>query len=200
MLATHALLAFLLATAVFLLIPGPSVLFVIARSVEHGRRAGIVSVLGGQVGNLVHVLAATVGLSALLASSVLAFSVVKYLGAGYLIYLGIRTLLTKQAVTPQEIGMPRSLRRIFSQSIFVYALNPKTALFFLAFLPQFTDPSRGALWSQILFLGVLFVVSACVTDGLYALLAGTMGDGCAETSASGVRNAISQVAFTLLSG
>jgi threonine/homoserine/homoserine lactone efflux protein len=175
MVVSGALAAFVVATLALLLIPGPSVLFVVARSVEQGRRAGLASVGGGAFGNLVHVCAATVGLSALLASSALAFSVVKYLGAAYLFYLGLRTLLTKEAEGTNGIGPRRSLRRIFSQSVIVYALNPKTALFFLAFLPQFTDPARGPLAPQLLVLGGLFVLLALVTDSAYALLAGVVG-------------------------
>jgi len=173
--APAALAAFLVATLALLLIPGPSVLFVVARSVEQGRRAGLASVGGGALGNLVHVCAATVGLSALLASSALAFAVVKYLGAAYLLYLGLRTLLAKEAKETHGVGPHRSLRRIFSQGVVVYVLNPKTALFFLAFLPQFTAPARGPLAPQLFVLGSLFVLLALITDSTYALLAGTAG-------------------------
>ncbi len=169
------LTAFLIATLALLLIPGPSVLFVVARSLEQGRRAGLASVGGGALGNLVHVCAATVGLSTLLASSALAFSVVKYLGAAYLLYLGLRTFLTKEAQETHGAGPRRPLRHIFSQGVVVYALNPKTALFFLAFLPQFTNPARGPLAPQLFVLGGLFVLLALITDSAYALLAGAVG-------------------------
>ncbi len=167
------LAAFIVAAVALLLAPGPAVMFVVARSVEQGRRAGLTSVVGGALGNLVHVGAATVGLSAILASSSVAFSVVKYAGAAYLLYLGVRVLLSKE--TPDSvIGEPQPLRRVFSQAALVYALNPKTALFFLAFLPQFADPARGAVAPQLFLLGSLFVLLALVTDSGYALLAGSL--------------------------
>ena len=166
---------FLLASLVLLLTPGPAVLYIIARSLSHGRVAGLVSVLSIEVGNLMHVLAATLGLSVLLLSSALAFAVVKYLGAAYLIYLGLRTLLTRAAGEPTAGLQQHSLRRIFAQGVLVATLNPKTALFFVAFLPQFVDPARGAVGMQLLVLGSLFVMLAIATDSLYALLAGTAG-------------------------
>lgn len=167
------LLTFMVAAIALLLAPGPAVLFVMARSVEQGRRAGLASVAGESLGNWVHVCAATLGLSAILASSALAFSVVKYAGAAYLCYLGLRVLLSKEA----EVAIaapPQPLRRIFSQAFVVYALNPKTALFFLAFLPQFADPARGALAPQLFLLGALFVMLSLVTDSGYALVAGSL--------------------------
>ncbi|HSB73673.1 MAG TPA: LysE family translocator [Candidatus Methylomirabilis sp.] len=166
---------FLLASLVLLLTPGPAVLYIIARSLNHGRVAGLVSVLSIEVGNLMHVLAATLGLSVLLLSSALAFTVVKYLGAAYLITLGLRTLLARDAEEPAARLQRHSLRRIFAQGVLVATLNPKTALFFVAFLPQFVDPARGAVGLQLLALGSLFVMLAIVTDSLYALLAGTAG-------------------------
>ena len=166
---------FLLAALILLLTPGPAVLYIIARSMDQGRLAGLVSVLSIETGNSVHVLAATFGLSAILLSSALAFTVVKYLGAAYLIYLGLRRLLAREP--EREIGsvQPQSLRRIYSQGVLVATLNPKTALFFLAFLPQFVDPSIGSLPLQLLALGGLFVAMAICTDGMYALLASAAG-------------------------
>ena len=166
---------FLLAALILLLTPGPAVLYIIARSMDQGRLAGFVSVLSIESGNSVHVLAATLGLSAILLSSALAFTVVKYLGAAYLIYLGIRRLLARDQ--DYEIGslQKQSLRRIYSQGVLVAALNPKTALFFLAFLPQFVDPSADSVPLQLLTLGGLFVTMAIVTDSMYALLASTAG-------------------------
>jgi threonine/homoserine/homoserine lactone efflux protein len=166
---------FLLAALILLLTPGPAVLYIIARSMDQGRLAGFVSVLSIEVGNSFHVLAATLGLSAILLSSALAFTVVKYLGAAYLIYLGIRRLLMREDDHEIARFQPQSLRRIFSQGVVVAMLNPKTALFFLAFLPQFVDPSTGSVALQFLTLGGLFVMMALVTDGLYALLASTAG-------------------------
>lgn len=166
---------FLLAALILLLTPGPAVLYIIARSMDQGRLAGFVSVLSIEVGNSFHVLAATLGLSAILLSSALAFTVVKYLGAAYLIYLGFRRLLTRTQDKEIASFQRQSLRRIFSQGVLVAVLNPKTALFFLAFLPQFVDPSAGSVTMQFLTLGAMFVIMAIVTDGAYALLASTAG-------------------------
>jgi threonine/homoserine/homoserine lactone efflux protein len=164
---------FLLAALVLLLTPGPAVLYIVARSIDQGRRAGLVSTLGVHVGTLVHIGAAAAGLSALLAASATAFGAVKYLGAAYLVYLGVRRLLDRApaAVTGRVGG--RHLRRAFLDGVVVNVLNPKTALFFLAFLPQFVDLSRGRVGAQILGLGALFVALGLVTDGCYALTAGT---------------------------
>ena len=165
---------FVVAAGILLVTPGPAVLYIVARSVEHGRAAGIASVLGIQTGTLVHVAAAAFGVSAVLVSSALAFDVLRYAGAAYLIYMGARTLTRKETeaaldVLPRE----RSLLRIFTQGVVVNVLNPKTALFFLAFLPQFVDPARGAVPGQVLFLGLVFVVLGAFTDGTWALLAGS---------------------------
>ena len=167
---------FVLAALGLLLIPGPAVLYIVARSIDQGRRAGIVSVLGIGLGSLVHVTAAALGLSALLMSSALAFSIVKYLGAVYLIYLGIRKLREKPAVIATESVKPQPLGRIFRQGIVVNVLNPKTALFFFAFLPQFTNPAKGAVTVQILLLGLIFTGLGMMSDSLYALAAGTAGN------------------------
>ncbi len=166
---------FLLAALVLLLTPGPAVMYIVARSIDQGRPAGLVSVLSVEVGNFFHVLAATFGLSALLMTSALAFSVVKYLGAAYLIYLGVKRLLSREK--PGQVAQVerQGYRQIFLQGITVAVLNPKTALFFLAFLPQFVDRSLGAVPLQMLTLGCIFVLMAIVSDGLYALLAGSLG-------------------------
>ena len=166
---------FFLAATILLLTPGPAVLYIVARSVDQGRRAGLTSVLGIEVGNSVHVLAAAFGLSALLASSALAFSAVKYLGAAYLIFLGVRKLLSPETVITSRRVLAPSRRRIFSQGVLVAVLNPKTALFFLAFLPQFVDSARGSIAPQLLILGALFVLMGMISDSLYALTAGTLG-------------------------
>lgn len=166
---------FLLAALILLLTPGPAVLYIIARSMDQGRLAGFVSVLSIEVGNSFHVLAATLGLSAILLSSALAFTIVKYLGAAYLVYLGIRRLLAGTDAHEIARYQYQSLRRIFSQGVVVAILNPKTALFFLAFLPQFVDPSAGSVTLQLLTLGGMFVMMAIVTDGTYALLSSTAG-------------------------
>jgi threonine/homoserine/homoserine lactone efflux protein len=164
---------FVLAALVLLLTPGPAVLYIVARSLEQGRRAGLISMLGVHVGTLVHVAAAAAGVSAVLAASATGFTVVKYVGAAYLIYLGIRRILDRRSVVTVEPGADRRLRRAFVDGVVVNVLNPKTALFFLAFLPQFVDVARGAVGAQILGLGVLFVGLGIITDGAYALTAGT---------------------------
>lgn len=175
MLDLSVLIPFAIASFILVITPGPAVLFVIARSLEQGRLAGIVSVVGVSVGAYIHVVAAAIGLSAILATSATAFSIVKYLGAAYLVYLGVTTLLQKSE-HPTDITVERKpLGQIFRQGIVVNILNPKAALFFLAFLPQFSDASRGSVPTQMLILGVVFVVVALLSDGMYAMLAGQLG-------------------------
>ena len=164
------------AALLLLVVPGPSVLYIVTQSVSHGRRAGIVSVAGITTGTLVHIAAATFGLSALLASSAVAFDVVKYLGAAYLIAVGIRRLAGWERASGPQARDTRDLGRLYRQGIVVNTLNPKTALFFLAFLPQFVDPGRGTPWLQILALGLLFAALGFFSDGAWALVAGTLGE------------------------
>ena len=149
---------FLLASLGLLLIPGPAVLYVVTRSASQGRRAGLASVGGVELASFVHAIAAAFGLSALLLTSALAFSVVKYLGAAYLIFLGIRTLLARNEGQQVSAPAPRSASQLFAQGFLVNLLNPKTALWFYAFLPQFVNPARGAVVWQILGHGILFVL------------------------------------------
>jgi threonine/homoserine/homoserine lactone efflux protein len=164
------------AALLLLVVPGPSVLYIVTQSVSHGRRAGMASVAGITTGTLVHIAAATIGLSALLASSALAFDVVKYLGAAYLIVVGVRRLAGLERPDDGRVTKSRSLSRLYRQGIVVNVLNPKTALFFLAFLPQFVDSTRGAAWAQILLLGLLFAALGFLSDGVWALVAGTLGE------------------------
>jgi threonine/homoserine/homoserine lactone efflux protein len=167
---------FLGAALVLLLIPGPAVLYIVARSAAQGRMAGFVSDLGIHSATLVHILAAALGLSALLASSALAFSIVKYAGAAYLIWLGLRKIFGRADGPEGDGSLARhTYARLFRDGFIVNLLNPKTALFFLAFLPQFVDPERGHLATQIAFLGLLFALLGFVTDGCYALVAGAAG-------------------------
>jgi threonine/homoserine/homoserine lactone efflux protein len=169
------LAVFVVAALALLLVPGPAVLYVVARSIHQGRRAGLASVLGIHVGTLVHIVAATVGLSALVVSSAVAFTAVKIAGAVYLVALGLWTLFSRRAEPDVALGGERNLRRAFAQGIVVNVLNPKTALFFLAFLPQFVDANASRPALQIAFLGLLFAVLGLVTDSLWALAAGTAG-------------------------
>jgi threonine/homoserine/homoserine lactone efflux protein len=171
------LLLFAGAALVLLLIPGPAVLYVVARSVAQGRKAGIVSVLGIHTATLIHIAAAALGLSVLVLSSALAFNIVKYAGAAYLVWLGFRKLFGPA----EAVGLNGELRRysharLFRDGFLVNLLNPKTALFFLAFLPQFVDVSRGHVAMQITLLGLMLAVLGICTDSAYALLAGTVGE------------------------
>ncbi len=165
---------FTVAAVTLLVIPGPAVLYIVTRSVDQGRAAGLASVCGVHVGTLVHVAAAALGLSALLVSSATAYHTVRWLGAAYLVWLGVRRLLASDEDPLAAAGPgPRrlGLRRIFAQGVVVNVLNPKTALFFFAFLPQFVDTSRGSVPFQVLVLGVAFVLLGLVSDGTYAMAA-----------------------------
>jgi threonine/homoserine/homoserine lactone efflux protein len=176
--STGTLLAFSLAAFVLIVVPGPNVIFIVARGVEQGRPAAVVSALGVETGSLFHIAAAAVGLSALLASSDLAFDVVRYLGAAYLLYLGLRTLLRRDGSTAGADANATSAPRLwhaYRQAILVNVFNPKVALFFLAFLPQFVDPARGAAWVQVLMLGVVFMLLGLCVGIVYASAAGTIG-------------------------
>jgi threonine/homoserine/homoserine lactone efflux protein len=166
---------FVLAALALLVVPGPAVLYVVARSIHEGRRAGLASVLGIHVGTLVHITAATLGLSALIVSSAVAFTAVKIAGAVYLVGLGLWTLFSRRPEGEIALGGERNLRRAFTQGIVVNVLNPKTALFFLAFLPQFVDQDAAHPAVQIALLGVLFALLGLVTDSLWALAAGAAG-------------------------
>jgi threonine/homoserine/homoserine lactone efflux protein len=171
----NSLIPFIIASAILLIIPGPAVIYIVTRSVDQGRFAGIISVLGIHVGTLIQITAAAFGLSTLLVTSALAFSIVKYLGAAYLLYLGIRKLSGKDSAQEIERTELKRLRSIFYEGILVNALNPKTALFFFAFLPQFVTPNQGPATFQILLLGLIFIGMGLVSDGCYALMAGTLG-------------------------
>ena len=164
------------ASLALLLVPGPAVLYITARSANQGRLAGLVSVLAIETANFLQAVAATLGLSAILLSSALAFDVVKYLGAAYLIYLGLRKLLVREEAAADGEIKPETLSRIYWQGLVINMLNPKTALFYFAFLPQFVDPARGNVTAQTLLLGGLFVGMAFITDSLYALIASSLAD------------------------
>ena len=169
---------FAVAAITLLVIPGPSVLYIVTRSVDQGRAAGLASVGGIHVGTLVHVAAAALGLSALLVSSATAYNAVRWVGAAYLVWLGVRRLLAREEDAAAIAGggpdaRRQGLRRVFAQGVVVNVLNPKTALFFFAFLPQFVDTSRGSVPFQVVVFGVAFVLLGLVSDGTYALLAST---------------------------
>jgi threonine/homoserine/homoserine lactone efflux protein len=170
--ATFAL--FLAAALALLVVPGPAVVYIVAQSIDQGRVAGLVSTLGIGAGSLVHVAAAAIGLSSLVVSSAEAYSVVKYAGAAYLVFLGVRRLLGRDEVVTAEDRARKPLSRLFRQGVVVNVLNPKTALFFFAFLPQFVDVQAGAVGAQVALLGLFFVLLGLVSDGTYAVVAGTL--------------------------
>jgi threonine/homoserine/homoserine lactone efflux protein len=174
---TARTLALFVPTALALLVvPGPAVVYIVTRSIDRGRVAGIASTLGVATGSLVHVAAAALGLSALLLSSAVAFSVVKYAGAVYLVILGLRRLLAREeGPDGLESGDDVGMRRIYAQGVVVNVLNPKTALFFFAFLPQFVDPERASVAMQIAALGLMFVALGILSDGTYALASARTG-------------------------
>ncbi len=167
------LLLFAAASATLVAIPGPAVLYILTRSIAQGRSAGIVSAVGIEAGALLHVAAAIAGLSALVASSATAFAVVKYAGAAYLVFLGVQRLRTRGDLALADLP-PESRARLFRQGVVVNALNPKVAVFFVAFLPQFVDPGLPVA-PQVALLGVLFVAVATLIDFAWALAAGSVG-------------------------
>jgi threonine/homoserine/homoserine lactone efflux protein len=170
---TATLAVFAVAAVALLVIPGPAVLYIVSRSVGQGRAAGLASVCGIHVGSLLHVAAAALGLSALLVSSALAYDTVRYLGAAYLVWLGVQRLLARDEDAGPAGAARERLGRVFAQGVVVNVLNPKTALFFFAFLPQFVDAAAGSVTLQVAVLGATFVALGLVTDGAYALLAAT---------------------------
>lgn len=177
----ETLAAFTAATVVMLVVPGPSVTYVVTRSIAQGRLAALYSVLGLETGALIHVGAATVGLAGLLSSAPVAYWALRYCGAAYLLFLGLRSLCRPPALdTSGAIGAcstaVRTFRlRLYIDGVLVDVLNPKTALFFVAFLPQFVDPGHGPVAVQVAFLGACFVVLAVICDGGYAVLATRLG-------------------------
>ena len=183
-----------------LVVPGPSVLYIVTRSIDQGRRAGLVSVLGIHLGTMVHITAAAVGVSALIASSAAAYHTLRWAGAAYLIFVGLSRLLSRESsgeiVTADAT---RSLRRVFVQGAVVNILNPKTALFFLAFLPQFVDRSEGSVAFQVAFLGAIFVLLGILSDGTYALVASRARERLMRsTTFAKVRQYVSGVVFVAL--
>jgi threonine/homoserine/homoserine lactone efflux protein len=177
-------LLFAAASLTFLAIPGPSVFYIVTRSLAQGRRAGVTSMLGVQVGGLVHVAAAAFGISALIASSAAAFTVVKYAGAAYLVVLGVRKLISPAGEEPDP--EPRGQTppsHLFVHGVVVNVLNPKTALFFLAFLPQFVDPAHPVA-PQMLVLGTMLVGLGVLSDGTYALVAARAGQRLRATASA----------------
>jgi threonine/homoserine/homoserine lactone efflux protein len=174
--APSTLAVFCAAALALIVVPGPAVTYIVTQSIDKGRAAGLMSALGVATGGLAHVAAAVIGLSALLASSATAFTIVKVVGAAYLIVIGVRRLLARHedAEEPPAEPTPGTPRRLFVQGAVVNVLNPKTALFFLAFLPQFVDADHGAAWAQVAVLGFTFVLLAVLSDSAYALAAAAL--------------------------
>jgi threonine/homoserine/homoserine lactone efflux protein len=169
--------AIFVATALALLVlPGPAVLYVVTCSIDQGRRAGLASVAGITTGTVVHVTLATVGLSSLVLASKVAFDTVRYVGAAYLIFLGVRRLLNRRVADDFESRPARTRRVLYTQGMIVNLLNPKTIVFIFAFIPQFVDVNAGHVWLQVLLLGLTFAGLGFVSDSLYAAVAGTVAD------------------------
>ena len=173
---------FVLASLVLVAIPGPDVFYITARGFDQGRRAALVSVLSAAIGGLVLTIGVAVGLATVLESMPFASVVAKYLGAAYLVYLGLRRMLAGRVAVSSEQTPPRApQRRIFIQGFVIALSNPKTALFFLAILPQFVNPVAGSIWLQLVVFGVTFVTIGLCTDSCYALLSGTFGNWLRKT-------------------
>lgn len=171
--STHSILLFMAAALALNLSPGPSILYILSRSVGQGREAGLVSVLGLATATLTHAVATALGLSTLFLYSPLTFAIVKYLGAAYLIYLGVSTLLSRGTFyAAATTAIPSSLAMVYRQGVVTDLLNPKVALFFISFLPQFVDPSAGSPTLQILLFGLLFHVTGVPVNLLVALAGG----------------------------
>ena len=169
------LLVFIVTVVALVVVPGPNIIYIVTRSIGQGRRVGVASALGVESGTLVHIAAATFGLSALVASSATALTTLKYIGAVCLVYLGIRTLLSKDEMDFDPGANDDGLMRVYLQGALVNVLNPKVALFFLAFLPQFVDPQRGSVALQMLILGLIVLAFGVANDLVYALAAGSLG-------------------------
>ncbi|MBJ7270899.1 MAG: hypothetical protein RI966_109 [Actinomycetota bacterium] len=194
----NSLISFAVASVALLVIPGPAVIYIVNRSVADGRQIGLAAVVGLELGTFMHVLAATVGLSAILATSENAFNVVKYLGASYLVLIGLRTLTRKpEAISTSASSMTQS--QAFRQGFIINTLNPKIALFFLSFLPQFIDPNISSNARQSLILGSVFVLCGFVIDGVYALTASSLREVLVKGKALPfIQQYVAGVVFVLL--
>jgi threonine/homoserine/homoserine lactone efflux protein len=203
--SSAVLSTFAVATVLVMVVPGPSVVYAVTRTVEHGRAAGVWSVLGLETGLLVHVLLAAAGVSALIASSATALTALRVGGACFLAWLGVRSWRRRspQSHRPAEGAPPAggtSRLRLFRDGLLVDLVNPKTALFFLAFLPQFVEPRRGPVGVQVLLLGALVVAVALVCDGSYTLLAGRLSRRLRTPEAQGRLSGASGVVYLGLAG
>jgi threonine/homoserine/homoserine lactone efflux protein len=197
----ETVLIFIGATMALLVVPGPAVVYIVTRSVAQGRAAGLVSVVGIHVGSIVYVLLTSLGMSALLLASSTAFEIVKWLGVAYLVWLGIQKLWLQRTDDGSVEEPPdMSKKRIFAQGVLVNVLNPKTLVFFVAFLPQFVDPARGGVAGQLLFFGIGFIVLGIISDGSYALLASALSGRLRRTAKARRRLDLSSGMIYLLLG
>lgn len=196
--ALHNLLAFMGATVILLLIPGPAVIYMINRTLADGRRAGLAAVAGLEVGDTIQATLSALGLSAVLATSQSLFNTIKWVGVVYLVWTGIRTLMAEPAPFTADSSHV-VVSQVFRQGIFVNALNPKTALFFLSIFPQFVDPNAGNAKAQSMVLAFVFVVLATLFNGSYVLMASKLRDVLLRGRAIGVmRRWVSGTLFILL--
>ncbi|MFD9738375.1 LysE family translocator [Umezawaea sp. NPDC059074] len=195
------LLLFAAATMALLVVPGPAVVYIVTRTVAQGRAAGLLSVLGVHVGSIFYVLLTAFGMSALLLASATAFQIVKWVGVAYLVWLGVQKLwLQKTDDGSVAEPPPMSNARIFGQGVLVNILNPKTLVFFVAFLPQFVDPARGSVAVQLLLFGIGFIVLGILSDGTYALLASVLAGRIRKTPKARRRLDLSSGVVYLLLG
>lgn len=173
MIPIENLVAFALASIVIIVIPGPGVLFVVGRSIALGRRAGVLSVLGNSLGNIPAILLVAFGVGAIVASSVVAFTAIKIVGAVYLVYLGVQAIRHRKQRAERDGRGPASVVTLLRQGFIVGLTNPKTIAFFVAVLPQFVARDAGPIWAQLLLLGLIFQVIALICDSTWAVAAGT---------------------------
>jgi threonine/homoserine/homoserine lactone efflux protein len=178
---------FLVASALLTIAPGPDIVYVLTRGITQGRKAGFAAALGFATGVIFHTALAALGIAALIRSSEVAFSLVRYAGAAYLIYIGVRAVTSKSAFALETGNGKRALRTIYMQSVVGNVLNPKVTLFFLSFLPQFVNAAAGHLETQMLLLGVIFMVQTVVIFGTVALFSGFIGDWLKRKPAIGDR-------------
>ena len=190
-----------IASLVLVVIPGPAVIYILTRSISLGRAAGLASAVGVNLGSAIHVVGAVAGLSVILASSAILYSAVKWAGVAYLVWLGIRTLRSQDEIFTNTSAEPAALKRIFTQGVIVNVLNPKVAMFFLAFLPQFVDPDSPVPWLQSLVLGLTLVVIGLISDSVYALIGGQVGGVLRRNPRAGsTTRTASGVAYFALAG
>jgi threonine/homoserine/homoserine lactone efflux protein len=190
------LLPFFAAALALNLTPGADMTYVMARSVAQGRPAGLASAFGVFGGSAIHTLLAAVGVSALLAASAIGFLALKYLGAAYLLYLAARAFLKREAPLGMTAPKPDRLGRVFLEGLLVNLFNPKVALFILAFLPQFVEPAKGAVWAQILFLGTCFNIGGTIVNVLVAIAAARLSDRLRRSV--GLRQWMNRITGTIL--